>query len=226
MVTLLAQTLPIDLETLDPQGNVIASVAASLQHLDGEMAYLHIPIEEPMSGLQWGARVRFWVEDGPRGYEVTGGVAGYQEEESEDPERAYREIRVRLWECRLAPQRRSTPRRRGRFAVQYLPLGFTDIAPAAEDGAWQRGWCVDIGGGGMRLRLPQGATVPERLALRFTLPKGRETRTVSSRREFDVLGIVLRQSASGNRDGSLELAIKFQRLSIEDGLALSAFLCE
>jgi hypothetical protein len=226
MVLLLANTLPIDLETLDARDNVIASIAATLQHLDGETAYLHIPIEEPVRSLHWGARVRFWIEDGPRGYEVIGVVAGHQEETDEEGETAYREILIRLWECRNAPQRRNTPRRRGRFVVRYLPLGMSEEPGVSEEGAWLRAWCVDIGGGGMRLRLPKGTALPERLALRFSLPPRSEKKTLAARREFDVLGRVLRCEPTGQRGDAVELAIKFHRLSVEDGLALSAFLCE
>jgi hypothetical protein len=224
MVLMLADTLPIELETLDARDTPLAEYCAMLQHLDGETAVLRLRASEACC-LHWGARVRFCVDEGPLGYQIIGMVVGHGEVEKEDTtEAAYSDIILRLWECRPAHQRRSTPRRRTRFQVSYLPQSATEGTTLPLEGEWLRAWCVDIGGGGMRLHLAKPLCLPERLTLRFTLPSRAGESSKSPRRTLEVQGHVLRCKAYGRRGDHIELAITFQRLSVEDGMALSSFL--
>jgi hypothetical protein len=225
MIMMLADTLPVELETLDARDNPLAEYCGSLLHLDGESAVLRLRALDAR-GLHWGTRVRFFVDEGPLGYQIVGMIVGLQESEENDPMTGPPkcDITLRLWECRPAHQRRGTPRRRSRFAVSYLPLSATQGSTLPEEEMWLRAWCVDVGGGGMRLHLAKPLCIPERLALRFTLPLRSGEPSTSSRRVLEVEGRVLRCTAYGRRGDHIELAIKFQRLSVEDGMALSAFL--
>jgi hypothetical protein len=64
--------------------------------------------------------------------------------------------------------------------------------------------------------------MPKRIQLEFTLPSGRES--AQSRRVFRVRGRLLRAEVSRRCAENIEMAVKFERLSVEDGRALSAFV--
>src|SRR5262249_1226686 len=136
-----------------------------------------------------------------------------------------KETWVRVWECRSGLQRRVTPRRRVRFAVRFRPLETGSHSHASDEGSeWQHGWCLDIGGGGMRLRAPKQTMLPEHLLLEFCLPSRENDDSVSPSRAFCLAGRVVRMEKYGRFRDGLDMAIRFERLSAEDGLAIASFL--
>lgn len=220
---LLESQLPINLEVLDAGGGVLSGMAATLAHLDGEWASIALYPDDPPACLHWGARVRFQLGKGTTSYEVTGVVVAHDmrrsaaaEEETTHSEP--HEVRIRLTECRPRPQRRSGPRRRTRFAVSYRPIS----AAGGMEPEWRRAWCVDVSASGMRLRADRIDPMPERLQLEFTLPSGKAA--TSAPRLFRVRGHLLRVEVSRRCAENIEMAVKFERLSVEDGRELSAFV--
>src|SRR5690348_8601099 len=103
---MIAKEIPIDLEVLDAIDSALASVAATLRHLEGERATLTIASDTPAPCLHWGSRVRFRFGDGAFGCEVVGMViahslpgrqASVSLEAPQEP--TPREVLLRLWEC-------------------------------------------------------------------------------------------------------------------------------
>ncbi|HZO88922.1 MAG TPA: PilZ domain-containing protein [Chthonomonadaceae bacterium] len=251
---LLASCLPITLEVLSAGEEVLAGMAATLRHLDGEWALIALAPESPASCLHWGARVRFWIGEGPLGLEAVGAVTGHSASSAEAlcpateaPEDAGG-IWVRLFACHLRSQRRLTPRRRAHIPVFFrladsrnggaeatetvpdvseatqTPITETPGPEAvATEGKWLKAVCVDVSRSGMRLRTDRLSTPPERLLLRFTLPMRGDGRAQPGR-SLSVQGRVLRCAPAPRRPESVEIAVKFEHLSVEEGLTLSAFL--
>ncbi len=202
---MLAETMPIDIEILDASDNAQQVIPAELHHLDGESAVLMLPSAKAKR-LHWGTRLRFEVGDNPTVYEVTGVVVAC--EPQSDSETA--EILVRLWQCTPVSQMRSTPRRRSRFAVGFRPVDSPTL---------RTGHCLDIGGGGMRLRVPALDPLPERLALQFSLPfEPNET--------LELQGRVIRAIPCERGAAQMEVALCFERLTVTQGMAIARFLSE
>lgn len=225
MLTLPTDSLSVVLEAKNPRDKAQATLHATLQHMGGEIALLHIAAADA-SHLVWGTQVRFQIGKGQNSHQVTGMVVGPKEAELSDiPEDdTPREVIVQLWECLPTLQRRSGPRRRARFMVRYLPLSPENDSTLTAQHEWLRAWCVDLGAGGMRLHLARPLCVPDKLVVRFSLPLSAEEFNRPPRREFQIQGRVLRCTAYGRHGDHVEMAVSFQRLSVEDSLALSAFL--
>jgi len=200
---MLAETLPIDIEILDASDNALQVIPAELRHLDGEGAVLVVP-ENRAKRLHWGARVRFEIGDNSTVYEIVGTVVA--QEPQEDTGEV--EILIRLWECRTVSQMRSTPRRRSRFSVSVCRVG--SVLSVS-------GQCLNIGGGGMRLRVPTFDPLPERLTLQFGLPPERSD-------VLELQGRIIRAVPCKRGKGQMEVALCFERLTVSQGMAIAQFL--
>ncbi|HLV80484.1 MAG TPA: PilZ domain-containing protein [Chthonomonadaceae bacterium] len=212
----IAEDIAIRIEVLNAQEKPIACLEATLRHLDGERAAILLPLAAPASCLHWGSRVRFYVEQQAHVYEILGSVIA-REVTSESA----CALQVRLWECRTGRQRRAVPRRAARFPVQFAPLESASAAEPQEQ-AWQCGQCLDISCAGMRLRVPLQPALPERFLLRFTLPAPAGGETPSP--AFCLQGRLLRARPLGRQADAVEIALKFEKLTPAQGLALSALL--
>jgi hypothetical protein len=232
----------ITLEVLDTRRNAISSATATLRYLDGEMAAIELPPDSGSIGLHWGARVRFYVGTGAHGFEIQGAVVGRKSANSDDygavQKETPAEVCVRLFECRPMPQRRSMPRRRVKLPVRILVLtepdgdcaGRSRAMPAwngpvsACVGEWRDATLIDMSCSSVRMRVEGLASAPKRVVVHFTLPEYQHpTGTVPSR-AFEFPGYVVRSEPAGRRAGCLVLAIKFDSLGVEDGLALANFV--
>lgn len=212
----IAEDISIRIEVLNAQDNPISCMEATLQHLDGERAAIVLPIATPASCMHWGSRVRFFVEQQTYIYEIIGSVIA--QEVTEDSACA---LQICLWECRTSRQRRAVPRRAVRFPVQFASLEMASSAGSDEE-VWQCGQCLDISCAGMRLRAPHQPVLPERVLLRFALPL--PTDSDGPARAFCLQGRLLRARPIGRQSIGVEIAVKFEKLSPEEGLALSALL--
>ena len=200
---MMAETLPIDIEILGASDNALQVIPAELRHLDGEGAVLVVP-ENKAKRLHWGARVRFEIGDNPTVYEIVGTVVAYEPQE----DTGEIEIILRLWECRPVSQMRSTPRRRSRFSVSVCAAGSS--VPMV-------GQCLDIGGGGMRLRVPALDPMPVHLMLQFGLPP-------ESAAILELQGRIIRAVPCERGEGHMEVALCFERLTVSQGMAIAQFL--
>ncbi len=158
-----------------------------------------------------------------------------------------REVVVRLYQCNPFGERRSGPRRWTRFGVRLSPLpassrgarpGLPELEnstegkymvasetlPAPLEPCWDRGWAVDISGGGMRLRTYASLPLRQRLALQFWLPDAHAKQAATHACRFEVVGRVLRSQRTRSRASLYESMVCFEQLSPEDGLALDHFL--
>jgi len=230
---LMASEIPVRLEILDQIGQRLFGAAAKLTSLDESHALL--ALEEPLSAAQlhWGSPVRFEVEDGLRRYEITGAIVERQEEDRaadavEEASRNSRiwEIRVRLWECKLNVQRRALPRRKLRLPVSFRimcgeePLnGGLEAPPEVV-----KGWCVDIGAGGIRVRTQRLETVPTRVHLEFRMPVSDGVHGMDTVHQFCMAGRVIRAEPHGRYSDGMELAIRFEHISVRDGMVLRNLL--
>jgi hypothetical protein len=232
---LMASGIPVRLEMLDQSGQRLYDATASLMHLDETHALM--TLEEPISGarLHWGAPVRFELEDGIRRYEITGAIVSRKEEEVAPEQVAASpdvaavptwEVRVRVWECSLNVQRRTLPRRKLKFPVRLRVLCANETL---EDSSEVRpevlpGWCVDIGAGGVRIRINRLITVPERMQIEFCLPVSDGAHGVEAAHAFCLPGRVIRAQPHGRHGDSMELALHFERISVRDGMILRSLL--
>ncbi len=158
-----------------------------------------------------------------------------------------REVVVRLYQCNPFGERRSGPRRWTRFGVRLSPLPAisrgarpglpalksaidepyadpSETLPASVEPCWDRGWAVDISGGGMRLRTYACLPLRQRLALQFWLPDGGAKQAATHACRFEVVGRVLRSQRPRSRASLYESMVCFEQLSPKDGLALDHFL--
>lgn len=158
-----------------------------------------------------------------------------------------REVVVRLYQCIPFGERRSGPRRWTRFGVRLSPLPplargarpglaaleeateephtvMSEALPAPVEPCWDRGWAVDISGGGMRLRTYASLPLRQRLALQFWLPDAHAKQAATHACRFEVVGRVLRSQRTRSRASLYESMVCFEQLSPRDGLALDHFL--
>jgi hypothetical protein len=250
---LLSTSLLVPLDVLNNRSEAIARFDANLLHLHGDCAVLTLPAQASLSLVHWGTQVRFWISDGPHGYEVEGvvtardtdspagrapqsslGIAGQETDSVEIS--PIREIVVRLWKCLPFEERRTNRRRWTRFSVRLHPLPESKSVSAgqalenitvvaAESACWERGWAVDISGGGMRLRTYACLPVRQRLVAQFWLPNKNQDHAASHAHCFALNGRVLRSEKARTRTADMyETMLSFEHLSTEDGLALSHFL--
>ena len=202
---MLAETMPIDIEILDASDNTLHVVPAELHHLDGEAAVLTVSPDKAKR-LHWGTRLRFEIGDNPTIYEITGAVVACEAQSDSDTV----EILVRLWGCRIVSQMRSTPRRRSQFDVAFRPID----SPTRETGH-----CLDIGGGGMRLQIPMMEPLPEHLTLQFCLPS-------APAEPLELQGRIIRAVPCERGAAQWEVALCFERLTVDQGMAIARFLSE
>ncbi len=226
---LTASELSVNVAILDNEDAAIANMRATLHQLQEDLAILFVPQQNACTCLHWGSRVRFWMADGLQGYEVTGIVVAHEQVTEE----AGQKVVLRLWECQSRQQRRALPRRNMRFPVILLRpeaepqeqcLGTnvsSDLKPPLKES-----WCIDIGAGGMRLRTAYQETWPKRLELQFRLPELRDGLGCeqTANRSYRLTGQILRVTPARRHKGSVEIAVKFDLMTIEDGLSLTAFL--
>lgn len=109
-----------------------------------------------------------------------------------------------------ALQKRTSPRRRSRFTVTFCPVGSREF---------RVGQCLDIGGGGMLLKIPAFEPLPEHLTLQFRLP-------CADGETMQLCGRVMRSEPCETDADSLEIALCFERLTVAQGMTLCAFLSE
>lgn len=230
---LLAANLPVRLEALDQTGNPLAGLSARLHHLDEEHAVMILDEPNPARCFHWGAPIRFNLEDGLRRYEFTGVIVQRNNDQpnamasDSAPEAAQKtcEIRIRIWECHSVVQRRNLPRRKLRFPVQFRSACDDAMEDESDVPAETfSGWCVDIGGGGMRLRTDRLIDVPARLSLQFRLPISGGAGGTAQEREFCLYARVIRAQVCGRHSDSMEIALRFERLPVADGLVLKNLL--
>ena len=238
---LLADVLTVDIEVLDADNRTLARMPAKLKNLDGESAIICLPLQDSFRRLRWGTRVRFQMGEGPSCYLVTGMVVaeeleGLLDDEENEPNVQEQELLIRLWECRSIEQRRRLPRRSSRFSVHFAPIPTPkpggsgpekrslERTAVVEEENWREGWCVDIGGGGMRLRTPDTGNIGKRLRVHFNLviPQADFNKEVC----FDLQATVLRVAPCGRNASQLEIAVRFEHLTVEEGIALAQFLGE
>lgn len=222
----LTEETPIQIEVLNANDSPISRAAATLHYLDGERAACTIGTPVPIAGLYWGARVRFRLDGDPHYYEIVGSVVAHKTVESTDEDQVTgsQEILLRLFECRIGSQRRQSSRLAARFAVRYRCLETSQVeTDSLSDADWYCGWCVDIGGGGMRLHTSEPLDPPQRVLLHFVLPTSTEAEA-TPQTIFCLQGRVLRRKTLGRQAGSIEMAIKFENLSVQDSQALLACL--
>lgn len=231
---LLDTDLPTTLEVLNGKDEVLSGMAARVCHLDGDWAFLTLPPGQAPSCLHWGSRVRFRFGEKAASYEVVGVVTGHETNSESEEIAPLREVRVRLLTCGHVSQRRSEPRRFARCLAQLRPLATP--APRAQSGeeeedptcdeTWTAAQCVDISGSGIRLRIPAAAAPPDQIQIQVALPA-----FTAAKNKKDVgpllcvQGRVLRRALCGKHNDLLEIAVKFETLSVADGLLLSHFLC-
>jgi hypothetical protein len=240
---LMERSATVTLEVLDARHHAISTVAATLHYLDGELATLDMAADGGTVGLHWGARVRFWVGTGAQGFEIIGAVVGCGlsdgDESDEEADEPRREICVRLFECRPAPQRRSSPRRRIRLPISFAVLAGDDpelLAETADAPAmpaapeypcayeWRDATLIDLGCGGVRMRIDGISSAPSRVLIRLTLPAYEHVAGAVPARTFELPGEVLRAEPSRRRAGSLVIAAKFLRIDPQEAIAISGFV--
>jgi hypothetical protein len=239
---MLAQEASINLEVLDNKDNAVSGTTAVLRHLDGEWATVCVETESRVPCLHWGSRVRFFIGEGTSAYECIGTVTAHalaSRSAADSPTASGQvsgELLLRLHECRPCRQKRKQPRRFARFAVHFRPLETRREATESSESpdaagfeeqaeTWLRAWCVDIGGGGMRIRAARLNDVCAYVQVRFALPAARqESADSEGGRSFCLTGRVLRSAPCGRHADSVEMAVRFVDLSVEEGAALSAFL--
>lgn len=246
---LLSTCLSVPLDVLNNRSEAIARFDANLLHLHNDCAVLVLPAQASLSLVHWGTQVRFWISDGPFGYEVEGVVTARDtdlglhtvvsldsQEISSAGTSPTREIVVRLLKCLPFEERRAYRRRWTRFSVRLHPLpksegvytrhaleNITDVP--AESARWERGWAVDISGGGMRLRTYACLPIRQRFLTQFWLPDINQDHAASHARCFALKGRVLRSEKARTRTSeAYETMLSFEHLSTADGLALSHFL--
>lgn len=235
---LFEEKLPIDLEVLDAGDRTLSLISATVLRIDSTFAAIALADGRPPLSLRWGARVRFRLGE-EDGYELGGSVIGHNlpypraaPDRLEDVSTHSPEVHLRLDTCRPVLQMREQPRRRLCFPVEYElltadePAGVSEEASAEREAWWKaRTWlpglCLDIGGGGMRLRVPLTAGLSSRIALRFSLPV---TDTDAEAACLHLTGRVLRKEPGRRQAGEMELAVKFERLAAEHGLALAVLM--
>ncbi|MCS6774967.1 MAG: PilZ domain-containing protein [Chloroherpetonaceae bacterium] len=222
MLTVSTGRQTVDLAILDGNDVSPRTVQATLDHLDGETGVLRLHLDTDALPTR-GARVQFHIGDGYHRYQVRGMVVERRPQNPDASVEGAPAILVQLWECVPAVERRRSPRCQTRFLVRYLPLS-AEGTPVSAGSEWLRAWCVDLGVGGMRLRLARPLCVPDRLILRFSLPGSGASAPRKLRRTFQLKGRVLRCTACGPRGSHVEMAISFQGISVQDGLALSAYV--
>ena len=141
---LLSTSLPVPLEVLNNRSQAIARFDATLLHLHGDCAVLSLPAQASLSLVHWGTQVRFWISDGPHGYEVEGVVTARDtellstalptQETPQSQQTAKTQIRrrqrktarrVKSWsdlrQCLPFEERRADRRRWTRFSVRLHP---------------------------------------------------------------------------------------------------------
>ena len=216
----LKHDLDIELEALDLQERPLFCVPACLHDLHGELARVSTLAGRNVSRLRWGSPVRFWLEGATASYEATGMVVGI--EAGESPENSDLTLTLRLWELRPKSQQRLQKRRRTRLNLEYRFLSDKmEGKESTTDAEWQSGKTLDIGAGGLRFRTEKTdckATPSERVEVRFSLPEGEESRP------FVLKGTVLRWSETGKTVPALEIALKFDTLTLAESLALKRCL--
>ena len=230
---LLAANLPVRLEALDQKGNPLAGLTAKLQHLDEDYALVTLDDPRPARCFHWGAPIRFNLEDGLRRYEFTGVIDQRNQDASNlaegeaaaDREQGACEFRIRLWECHPVVQRRVLPRRKLRFAVQFRSA-CDEIEEDSSDVPAETisGTCADIGAGGMRIRTHTLVNTPARIALSFRLPVSGGANGLDEEREFCLFARVIRADVCGRHNDCMDIAVRFERLSVADGLVLKNLL--
>ena len=182
---------------------------------------------------------RLTIVNGTDTEEICGNSAGVSAVHSRD-------IVLRVLECHPFNERRTGPRRWRRFGVRYCPLdngsseqrllaNFEEALKGETTGnsrsgaestqCWERAWAVDLSAGGIRLRTFDPLPMRQLIALQFWLPGG-DRKAASDARSFLLRGRVLRSSTVKARASAFEAMIAFDRLSAEDGLALSEFISQ
>jgi hypothetical protein len=143
---------------------------------------------------------------------------------AESPAEEVCELRVRIWDSNMVVQRRTTPRRKLRFPVYMQPLASADSTDKRPTGDLLSGWCMDIGGGGIRIRTPRLETIPDRMLLEFHLPVSSGISGSSRQHKFSLWGRVIRAAVCGRHSDTMEIALHFERLTVADGLVLKTLL--
>lgn len=226
MMEFLDDTRAIDLEVLNNRDDVLSSAGARLNHMDGERASISMASDSGITCLRWGSRVRFRVNDPLHAYEIVGVVTAHdlnpRDRSAGLDEDGDRELKVHLLDCRIVPQRRLEPRRLARLEVRIRAGGPPAHAAFEEGGsAWISARCVDVSPSGMRLRVPAGVDLGERVDLEFVLPAASEARQAVP---FELHGRVLRTTVRGRYRDVQELAVKFEHIGPDKGLLLSHYV--
>ena len=223
--------IPIHLDILDTSGNTRYQVEASLLRIQPEKAL--ITLSALQGQIHWGAQVRFRFGDDVAYYEAFGTIAAYthtstSEEPSLASEQATTSLQlvVRLWDIRPAPQQRKTARQTLDIPVRYRPLYQTlsSKEKATEEevtAQWYSAQAVDLSGGGMRLRIPATTGLPKQVELHFCLPA--LSPSEGSPHLFRLQGRILRIQPALPNTETREVAIKFENLTIAEGVVLTQY---
>jgi len=226
---------PVRLEMLDQSGRRISEAEAHLVQIDENHALIRLAESASSARLHWGKPVRFELEDANNRYEVTGTIiarrsvphpAESREAEFGEAVILTWELRIRIWDCILSVERRQRPRRKIGFPV-YLYEAAT--SPAQEENSNEPAEpivarCMDIGAGGIRVRIPKVSTMPARMRLEFCVPVNGGNPEASHLHRFCLSGRVIRALPQGRYADNLDVAFCFEELSVRDGLALHNLL--
>ena len=237
---LLTNEQQVNLEVLDNRQLPLCTVPATLLSMHGEWATALVPAEANPSGLRWGAWVRFWIGEGPESFEVIGAVTAV-ELQRESLERTSsptqktrpREVLLRLHEFRSVSQRRIAPRQFRQTKIWFRSVskeeyqlddlnnyGMKGDRSASE---WNSGMCIDVSPGGMRIRAEADAQENENLFLSLTFPT-RKFDAEAQKFQFQLPCRVIRRTPCIRNASAVEIAVKFDSLSVDDGIALSNWI--
>ncbi len=236
---LLTEEQRVNLEVLDNRQMPICTVPANLLSLQGEWATVMLSPDVSISGLRWGAWVRFWMGEGSSSYEVIGTIAALELQrenlESTNSEQIpahSREALIRLQEFRPVSQRRTSQRHFHQTKILFRQISKADLQQAdayinqtfsdSDSSEWIAGICIDISPGGMRIRTDTDIPENEHILLNFSFDKINGESAEPPKR-FLLSGRIIRRSACIRNSAAVEMAVKFDSLSVEDGMALSTW---
>ncbi len=230
-----AAEVPVRLERLNQAGRRVSEADAQLVELDENYARISLVETASSARLHWGTPVRFELEDAKKRYEMTGVIVARRPmpvsgdadagRSGEGPILTW-ELRIRIWDCTLNVQRRLVLRRKMGFPVLLYKVEGTEAQGTAPVEMPEPiiARCVDIGAGGMRVRIPKLNAMPARMRQEFCMALPREESGQERLHHFCLAGRVIRALPQGRHADNLDVAFCFEGLTVRDGLALHNLL--
>lgn len=201
--------MSVEIAILSTADSTLAAVNGRLESMQGEFAVLTVPGSGSGRLVRWGSRLRFWTTVAGQALEATGAVVSTA---GGTDGREDRQVVVRLWECVPRRQKRSSQRQPLKTPLR-MRLVHPDHANSILEESWIDGWGVDISAGGARVRVPD--SVQWSGVVELEIPAGEPA-------EPEILrGRVLRVRTPRANMEYVEVAVKFECLSVESGLRLA-----